>query len=187
MGEEVKADENDGEYSDFNCKWKECSIGTKDRFYSLTLRFFHDSGRAAITFHGISGKWRYSMLDGPYGPISRYDLFIGAQIKLFGRPMTIKTTSGKVCLWIDEEAKYLENQRLWLQDKISSAGYVPVVRKEPHIQLQHVTRISETTGTKNLRKIHVQVCKLKEQLCDVGLEHFVDMMPSRQRKGHKKK
>jgi hypothetical protein len=175
--EDVNVEEM-GDYSDFNCKWKECSIGSKDRFYTLVLRYFHDSGRAAVKFTGISGNWKYSILEGNYGPIARYDLFIGSQITLFGRHLTIKTTTANVCHWLDDEAKLLEKQRLWLQEKISSSGYVPIVRKEAPIQLRHVDRISSTTGTKNLRKIHIQVCKLREQLCDVGLDHFAAMMPT---------
>lgn len=171
------AGDEPGEFSDFNCKWKESSIGEKDRYYTLILRYYNESGRAAVKFVGLSGAWKYSLLQGPYGPITRYDLFIGAQITLFGRHLTIRATSANVCHWIDEEAALLEKQRLWLQDKISSTGIVPVVRKEPHKQLHHVERLTSTTGTKNLRKIHIQICKLREQLCDLGLEHFADMMP----------
>lgn len=176
---EEDVEEEAGEYSDFNCKWKECSSGTKDRFYTLILRFYHYSGRAAIRFVGLSGKWKYSSLHGTYGPITRYDLFIGSQITLFGRHLTIKTTTANVCHWIDSEAVFLEKQRLWLQEKIAASGAVPVVRKEAPVQLRHVERITSTTGTKNLRRIHVQLCKLREQLCDMGLDHFVNMMPKR--------
>ena len=183
--EEDVIDEN-GLYSDFNCKWKENSMGPKDRYYTLTLRYFHDSGRVGIKFSGISGQWKYSILEGNYGPITRYDLFIGSQIKLFGRHLTVSTTTANVCHWLDDEAKFLEKQRLWLQEKISSCGMVPVVKKEPPVQLRHVDRISSTTGTKNLRKIHIQICKLREQLCDIGMDHFASMMPSRKpSKSHK--
>lgn len=176
-GEDVQDESAD--YSDFDCKWKECSAGTKDRYYSVTLRYFNDSGRMAVRFTGLSAVWKYSTLQGVYGPLTRYDLFIGAQITLFSRHLTVKTTTANVCHWIDNEAELLERQRLWLQEKISSSGVVPVVRKEPHLQLRHVERLTSTTGTKNLRKIHIQVCKLREQLCDLGLEHFADMMPKR--------
>ncbi len=166
-----------GDFSEFKCRWKEGSIAGNDKFFNVTLRFYHDSGRTAIKFDGLNAKWEYSALEGDYGPVTRYDLFIGATVKLFGRRLTIRTTTADTCHWMDQEAAFMEQQKLWLQEKISKSGNQPIIKREPHQQIQHVERISVTTGTRNLRKIHTQICKLKEQLCDVGLGHLLPMLP----------
>ena len=157
-----------------------------NRFYNAVLRYYHDSCKCTIKFDGIDAVWRYATLEGEFGPLNRYDLYIGAQIQLFGRHLTIMTSTAVVCRWIDEEASFLEMQRLWLQEKISASGNQPIIKKEPQFQIQHVERITKTTGTKNLRRIFTQVCKLKEQLVDLGLGHFIVSIP-KQKKMHSKK
>lgn len=83
-----------------------------------------------IIFDGVDGEWLFTVLEGPYGPIDRYDLFIGAKIKIFGRHLTISSANASVCHWIDQQGRKLEKKITWIQEKIEKVGAVPIIRRE---------------------------------------------------------
>ena len=94
-------------------QWQEKNVQGDTLRYNLFLRYFNHDGHFEIKFDTIVGVWAYSYLEGSYGPISKYDLFIGAKIKLFGRSLTIQNASASFCKWIDDMAIQMKERRLF--------------------------------------------------------------------------
>ena len=67
-------------FVDFRCQWKESGLHGNINSYGLILRYFEDQS-TQIKFDGVEGEWLLTALEGPYGPMDRYDLFIGAKVK----------------------------------------------------------------------------------------------------------
>ena len=162
-------------YVEFRCEWTETSPIGKFLPYCVLVRFFDDDHHVEIKFDGIDGEWAFSFLNGPYGPVERCDLFIGAQLTLFGRRLSISSANASVCLAIDQEAKKLKFRRAWLQQKIECIGAIPVVRRDPPTVTRHILRESKGAGRANLRQLLVEITKLEEQLAELGLTHFLTM------------
>ena len=86
-------------YRDFRCQWKESGL-FGIQAYGMIIRFFTD-GSTQVKFDGVDAEWIFTVLDGPYGPVDKYDLFIGAKVKVFGRHLTISSANVSVCHEID--------------------------------------------------------------------------------------
>jgi hypothetical protein len=153
---------------DFRCMWKELGLFGNVNSYGLTIRYYED-GESVIKFDGLDGKWHFSQLEGPYGPVDRYDLFVGAKIRVFGRHLTISATSASTCQWIDEEGKRLMKKQDWLQSKIESVGSTPVVRRNPRIGEKCDFMKKANSGNADLRRIGNENTKLQEQLAQLGM------------------
>lgn len=133
----------------------------------------YDDMSTQIKFDGVEGEWLFTTLEGPYGPVDRYDLFIGAKIKVFGRHLTISSANATVCHWIDQQSKKLEHKIKWLQEKIEKVGSVPIIRRDAPKVMRHITRSEKAAGYQNLRKLKIDLAKLGEQLSELGLSHLV--------------
>lgn len=153
---------------DFRCIWKELGLFGNVNSYGLTIRFFED-GQTVVNFDGLDGKWHFSQLEGSHGPIERYDLFVGAKIRVFGRHLTISATNASTCQWIDEEGKRLLKKQEWLQSKIESVGAVPVVRRSAPIGIKCHFGKKANSGNADLRRISTENKKLCEQLSVLGM------------------
>lgn len=153
---------------DFRCMWKELGLFGNVNSYGLMIRYYED-GETVIKFDGLDGKWHFSQLEGPYGPVDRYDLFVGAKIRVFGRHLTISATSASTCQWIDEEGKRLMKKQDWLQSKIESVGSTPVVRRNPRIGEKCDFMKKANSGNADLRRLCNENAKLKEQLAQLGM------------------
>jgi hypothetical protein len=175
----------DGDFGEFTCRWREQNMSGEKINYSVTLRYYVESRRITVRFDGVDAQWRYSEIEGRYGPITRHDLFLGARIKLFGRSLTINAVAGDACSWIDHEAVLLRRQREFLQDKIISVGAMPVVKRDSPQQLSSIGR--EVAGSVNLRRLFNEVMQLREQLSDLGLSHLAASMPPRPEHSHSHK
>jgi len=152
---------------DFRCLWKELGLFGNVNSYGLTLRYFED-GTTEVRFDGLDGQWVFSQLEGTHGPIERYDLFVGAKIRVFGRHLTISSTSASTCQWIDDEGKRLLKRQDFLQQKIESVGAVPVVRRNEPIGIKcHFAK--RPSGGADLRRIYMENAKLTEQLAGLGM------------------
>ena len=162
-------------FSDFRCIWKELGLFGDTKAYGLVIRYFED-GQTIIKFDGLDGKWHYSQLEGQYGPIERYDLFIGARVKVFGRHLTVSATSASTCHWIDIEGKKLQKHQEWLQAKIESVGAVPLVRRQPPTAIKHIVRASKSAGNTDLRRLANENARLSEQIANLGLGSSVPMV-----------
>lgn len=158
---------------DFNCEWKEIGLMGRTLSYTMVLSYFLDDKHFEIRFHGVNAVWRYNKLEGIYGPIELIDLFVGNKIVIFDRHLTITSTTLEICNMIDHEAQKLQKHKAYLQSKLDKVGVIPVIRRETPSTTRHITRASSKSGTCNLRKIHIDICKLNEQLVDLGLSHFV--------------
>jgi len=153
---------------DFRCLWKELGLFGNVNSYGLTLRYFED-GSTVVRFDGLDGQWVFSQLEGTHGPIERYDLFVGAKIRVFGRHLTISSTSASTCQWIDEEGKRLQKRQDWLQSKIESVGAVPVVRRNEPIGVKCNFTKKANSGNADLRRLHGENAKLAAQLAELGM------------------
>ena len=162
--------------TDFRCEWKEsCGVSGGIKSYGLRIRYFADQ-RTMIKIDGISGQWEATTLDGAYGPVNEYDLFIGAKIKVFGRHLTITSANASVCHEIEEKAQKLKKQISFMQNSIENVGAVPILRRAAPVQMRHVTRGAKAEGHVNLRKLANDVSKLSEQMYNLGLDEVVKAM-----------
>jgi hypothetical protein len=66
-------------YYDFRCHWKELNLYGEKQSFGLTIRYYDEDGRTIVKFDGLDGGWHLTTLDGPYGPLDRNDLFLGAK------------------------------------------------------------------------------------------------------------
>lgn len=170
--------------NEFRCQWQESGgVGNNTLPYGVLIRYFDEDGHVEISFDGMDGAWAYSYLESMYGPVDRYDLFLGGHVKLFGRKLTIFSANGEACEWIDNEGSEMKKYIEWLQNKIEGVGVIPVVKKCPPIPIRHVNRSCEASGRINLRKLQIEVAKLREQMCDLGLAHALKLYKSKRKTG----
>jgi hypothetical protein len=161
-------------FIEFRCQWQEKNVQGDTLRYNLFLRYFNHDEHFEIKFDTIDGIWAYSYLEGSYGPISKYDLFVGAKIKLFGRNLTIQNASASFCRWIDDTAIQMKERRLFLQNKIENIGVKAVVPREMNQVTRNIIRDSDKAGGRtNLRKLYIEISLLEKQLCDNG---FVNLL-----------
>lgn len=66
-------------YFDFRCHWKELNLFGEKQSFGLTIRYYDEDGRTIVKFDGLDGGWHLTTLEGPYGPLDRNDLFLGAK------------------------------------------------------------------------------------------------------------
>lgn len=161
------------EFTEYKCTWEERSLFGNPRVFGMTIRFFDSDHSSIIKFEEVDGEWRYSLLESPYGPVDRYDLFLGSQIKVFGRHMSISSTSGSTCEWIEKEGARLRKRISDLQQRLESLGAVPCVMRAPPEVIRNMSRRATKPGSVNLRRLKIEMLKLQEQLVDLGVAHMI--------------
>ena len=159
-------------FTDFRCQWKESSLFGDCNSYGLRIRHFDDQ-RTMVKIDGVDGEWTLTKLEGQYGPVDKYDLFVGGKVKVFGRWLTITSASASVCHGITVEAKRIAKMIAIMQSKVESVGSVPIIRRSVPTQVRHIVRSAQPEGHENLRKLLIDATKLSEQLCNLGLSHTV--------------
>ena len=159
----------------FRCEWKETGLFGDRHCFGLTLLYDNNDQNILLKFDGIdNASWQYSVLEGPHGPVDRYDLFIGSRVKLLGRSLTICSASSTATKWIDREYKKLLKQQEFLISKVESVGTKPVVRRQTVVSMVNIERDFKGTGGRcDLRKALNENKRLSEQLAGLGLGHFV--------------
>lgn len=106
----------------FRCEWKEIGLLGHVLSYGMNLLFFPNDQHFEITFDGVRACWRFSRIDGPYGPIDEDDLFIGSKIIVFDRHLTITSANSDICRMIDAKGLLLKKRISWLQAKLEAIG-----------------------------------------------------------------
>ena len=142
--------------------------------YCLTIRYNIDDGSSIVKFDGVDAKWYMNVLEGPYGPIERWDLFIGAKVRIFGRHLSITSANASVCHWNDVQAKKLMKKQELLRQKIESVGAIPIVRRQVPVCIKNIVRASKAEGRTDLRRLFNENAKLYEQLTKLGLAHTLE-------------
>lgn len=173
FAEEKVEDFCGGEHLDFRCEWKEIGLKGNILSYGITLKYFVEDQHFELVFDGVDATWKYSKLDGKYGPVDKYDLFIGSKITLFGRHLSISSTNCDNCRTIDNTESKLKKKRAYLQEKIETLGVTPVVRRATQERVRNITRSSSKTGHGNLRQLRNEILKLSEQMGELGLAHLL--------------
>ena len=162
-----------GEHMDFRCEWKEIGLMGNILSYGITLKYYLEDQHFELVFDGVDAVWKYSKLDGSYGPIDEYDLFIGSKITLFGRHLSITSTNSDICRLIDKKENKLKKKRAYLQEKIETIGAIPCVRRATEERIRNITRSTSKTGHGNLRQLRNECLKLSEQMGSLGLTHLI--------------
>lgn len=174
--ESGKVEEEDfcgGEHMDFRCEWKEIGLMGNTLSYGLTLKYYVEDKHFELVFDGVDAVWKYSKLDGIYGPIDEFDLFIGSKLSIFGRHLSISSTNSDICRLIDKKESKLKKKRAYMQEKIETVGSLPCVRRETQDRIRNITRSSSKTGHGNLRRLRNEILKLSEQMGELGLSHLI--------------
>jgi hypothetical protein len=157
-------------FFEFYTKWNERDLFGKIIIYGLSIRFDDENQTSMVKFDGANNEWIPTVLDGPYGPIELYDLYVGSTIKIFGRHLTISGANSKVIQWIEKEHKKLLKQQVFYQKKIESIGETPIIKRQGYKDtILHITRPMNVPGHYNLRKLTIDNNKLGEQLAHLGL------------------
>lgn len=162
-GSEVK-------FIDFTSHWKEITVSGKPVTYSLQVRYFEDYS-ANIHFDGVDGYWYISQLESSFGLLTRYDIFNGAQLRVFGRQVIISYLSPSACDEIEAVGKLLLKKQAWLISKIESFGKIPIVSSVKPVTQASISR-TPALGKVNLRKIFNDNLKLGEQLAEMNLSRI---------------
>lgn len=151
-------------YFDFYSNWTERDINGKELQYGLTLRLFPDSS-IQIKFTGVESEWNFTSLKGPYGAITIHDLFIGSRVSIFGKSVTINSSSLLASKYLHSEAVKLLKQQEKYQLKIESIGIKPCIKKKDYKTLLQTKLLTKL----NLRQLLKENAKLGEQLSILGL------------------
>ena len=157
-------------YCEFKCVWKEIGLFRERSVLGLTIRYNTSDARISVRFDGSGGEWEYPSLDGPYGPVTRNDLFIGSKIKIFGKTLTISVANREAIEWIQKEYKKMLAHQSSMQKRIEKCGSVPVVTRMYVPPSLSVRRDGLGFGGKcDLRKLHNENARLGEQLVTIGI------------------
>ena len=104
-----------GKYSEYRCAWKENDVFDDKSVFGLTIRIHHSNEETLVCFDGLNGCWNTAVLEAPYGPVNRHDLFIGSKIKVYGRNLVISSASRTTCEWIELEHMRLSSRSLFFR------------------------------------------------------------------------
>ena len=158
-------------YSEYKCTWKENDVFDDKSVFGLTIRVQHSDDEALVRFDGPNCCWKTVVLEAPYGPVSRHDLFIGSKIKVYGRNLVISSASRTTCEWIELEHKRLSRRQEKMRVKIEKCGVVPVVQLAYSAPIHTFSREGPGLGGhSDLRKIRRENAFLGEQLVNLGID-----------------
>jgi hypothetical protein len=168
--EEVKLPE--GKYSEYRCEWQELGLFGNVNAFGLNIRYYYANNETWVKIdEGVESTWQAAVIETKYGMVDRYDFFVGSQITVFARHLTICSCPFEVCREIEKLGKVLTEKQLWLRSKIESVRGVPVVpAKNPNkdsMTLRHTS-----TGKCNLRQLIRENNRLVEQLYALGMGHL---------------
>jgi hypothetical protein len=155
-------------YSEFRCTWKERDLLDDKGVFELTIRYQHQDQLLFVRFDGTDNNWSPALLECCYGPITRYDLFVGSKIKLSGRNFVITSASCEACHWIEESYKELSRDQEVMCSRILKFGILPVVRRADASKGSAAMKDS-SGGRRDLRRICRENARLKEQLLSAGI------------------
>ena len=163
-------------YEEFLCLWREYRLLGGVNSYCLKLRYFSNTKRIDLLFEGVEACWSYpeGLHNGKSNMlVDENDLFLGSQLNIFGRHISITSASADICMAIDLRAEALLKRRAWLQGKIELVGAIPVIRRDAPTAIRNIVRHSNHSGRSDLRKLININLKLQEQLVDLGLSHVL--------------
>lgn len=155
-------------YSEFRCTWKERDLLDDRGVFGLTIRYQHQDQLLFVRFDGTDHNWSPAQLECCYGPITRYDLFVGSKIKVNGRNFVITSASCEACQWIEESYKELSRDQEVMCSRIRKFGMLPVVRRADALRGSAAVKDS-SGGRRDLRRLYRENARLKEQLLSAGI------------------
>lgn len=157
-------------YYEYRCLWKELGLFEDKNIFGLTIRFIINDERTIVRLDGQNTDWDYVVLEGPYGPATRHDLFIGSKIKVYGRNLIIRAANREACQWIDKEYKRMVKQQDSMQMRIEKCGLIPVVQRVYAPPILINTRGGPGSGGRcDLTRMRRDISRLGEQLVNIGM------------------
>lgn len=157
-------------YFEYRCLWKELGLFEDKNIFGLTIRLFINDERTIVRLDGQNVEWEYVVIEGPYGPATRHDLFIGSKIKVYGRNLIIRAANREACHWIDKEYKRMGRQQDSMQMRIEKCGLIPVVQRVYAPPIISNTRGGPGLGGRcDLSKLRRENSRLGEQLVNIGI------------------
>jgi hypothetical protein len=157
-------------YFEYRCLWKELGLFEDKNIFGLTIRFLINDERTIVRLDGQNAEWEYVVLEGPYGPATRHDLFIGSKIKVYGRNLILRAANREACQWIDKEYKRMSRQQDSMQMRIEKCGLIPVVQRVYVPPIQINTRGGPVLGGRcDLSRVRRENSRLGEQLVNIGI------------------
>lgn len=157
-------------YFEYRCLWKELGLFEDKSIFGLTIRFLINSACTIVRLDGQNSEWEFVVLEGPYGPTTKHDLFIGSKIKVYGRNVIIRAANREACQWIEKEYKRLVKQQDTMQMRIEKCGLIPVVQRVYAPPLLINARGGHGLGGRcDLSRIRRENSRLGEQLVNIGM------------------
>lgn len=155
-------------YPEFRCTWKGRDLIDDKGVFGLTIRYQHQDQLLFVRFDGTDYNWSPALMECCYGPITRYDLFVGSKIKVNGRNFVIISASCEACQSIEESYKELSRDQEVMCSRILKFGMLPVVRRADASRGSAAMEDS-SGGRRDLRRIYRENARLKEQLLSAGI------------------
>lgn len=159
-------------FADFRCEWQETGLFGDTSAFGLTIRFFPGDGRALVRLDGEGRRWEPAAVTTRHGAAERWDMFVGSKVVVFGRTLSIGSSSFEVCREIERLGDRLRARQSWLRSRVEAVGGVPVVRG-PGLEPLVLDFRHTSSGRSNLRKLATENNRLAEQLCALGMGHLL--------------
>jgi len=142
-----------------------------------------------------SAPMETAVLDRIGRPLAEWDLHVGAELRLFGRTVTLRHCSGETMRWLDYQARRLLRTKIRLEVELSKFCFVSfaqprhlgvhaplathftkgMAKQDPYVAHQsHRTEVA-LGGTSNLRALQSEVDYLLERLAGYRPLKAVDM------------
>lgn len=110
------------EFLCFTSWWRENEKGASVR-REVRLSYDTKDGSMTLCLNKVTSmQYRLSHVDGKYGPVEPCDLFVGAQLKVLGRMLTLRQADSPTVRWLEAEAARLRHVQRRLLDELSSYG-----------------------------------------------------------------
>lgn len=111
----------------------------------------------------VKKVYTISHVDGRFGPLQQWDLYVGATVNLLGRKMTLMQASGSTLVWLESKRKSLQRVCKDLENELCK--YEPSMSKARMRGKRGGSRgRSEKKGSANLRCMINQADKMRRTL-----------------------
>lgn len=154
----------------FSSWWAEESVANGMLVKRVDIAYVVASAEFRVSFRGSDDVVSVSHVLGKYGPVSEYDLHVGATLRLLGRNITLKQADRPTTVWLEQERKRLKG----LRDRLATelAKYEVAYERLPHLYAKqeavYTNRgVKGQLGIVPLRRYKTEVQELYNHLRDI--------------------
>lgn len=106
----------------FTSWWRETERGHSVR-REVRLKFDTRDGSVTLCLNKVtSTQYRLSHMEGKFGPVEAIDLYVGAQLRVLGRVLTLRQADSPTVHWLEAESERLMAIQRKLLDELASYG-----------------------------------------------------------------